>query len=70
MKTTTSTQDSNEGLTLTQYDARITVCEGRLEFSRTEGNILISREYAHKVLDHWFDCLREARNMSGQAKLL
>jgi hypothetical protein len=70
MKTTTSTQDANEASTPTQYEARLSVCEGRLEFSRSDHGLSVTREFAHKILDDWFDRLRKSRDMSGQAKVL
>lgn len=70
MKTTSQTQDSNAGLTLTQYEARLCVCEGRLEFSRTDHGLTVTREFAHKILDDWFDRLRKAGGVSGQAPVL
>ena len=69
MKTTSLIQDSNAGLTPTQYEARLSVCEGRLEFSRTDHGLSVTREFAHKILDDWFDRLRKTGGVSGQAPM-
>ena len=67
MKTTTSTQDENKGLTPTRYDIEVTICANRLEFLRTGEGAAISRQVAHRVLDDWLDHMRVPRDLSGEA---
>jgi hypothetical protein len=68
-KTTSSTQDSPVGLTLMRYDIKITMCAGRLEFTRGDGGLAVSAESLHDVLADWLDGVRATRSVSGEAEM-
>jgi len=69
MKTTTSTQDGNAGLTLMRHDIKITMCAGRLEFAVSDKGFSASAEALHDVLADWLDGVRAPRSVSGDAKV-
>ena len=69
MKTTTSTQDGNAGLTLTRHDIKITMCAGRLEFAVSDQGFSASADSLHDVLADWLDSVRATGGVSGDAKM-
>jgi hypothetical protein len=69
MKTTTSTQDGNAGLTLMRHDIKITMCAGRLEFAVSDEGFSASAESLHDVLADWLDSVRAPWSVSGATEM-
>jgi len=69
MKTTTSTQDGNAGLTLMRHDIKIEMCATRLEFVRSDEGLKVSAEALHDVLADWLDSVRAPWSVSGATEM-
>ena len=51
------------------HPIKITICENRLEFARSEGMAGVDRQTMHRLIDDWFDQqVRNAWRLSVQVR--